>query len=524
MLRASVICLVLFFCVCAASGAQDPWEPYTPPCVEREDVFAFTRKPAVKLVEKDKYEITFAVKGNCDVTVGIVNEKGVVVRHVASGVLGANAPAPFQKNSLKQTIYWSGKDDLGKYMKEPGKLKVRVMLGLKPVFDKRLGGTNPKHLPGTVAGMAAGPDGVYVISKCFSFGHSTIRKFDHDGTYIGTVYPPPAGLPESKLKGWSYIEYEPGKRAIQGTHMPDAVAGSTLFLPALDNDHATSWQPVVVGNRLAFTNGGYIYGSPGSFLHYIYTDGSTDLPGLKGTVLMKTRGAHRNVRMAASPDGKTLYFSNVRGAGSYGGNTGPSTVIYARSPDGNKPAELFVGTPGKPGADNAHLSDTRGIDTDAKGRVYVVDAVNNRIQVFAPEGSRGKYLKTIKVERPSFVFVHKKTGAIYVQHLARVKGQTVSRVTKLVSFDDPREEFHTDGIGGMVTLDSWSKKPRVWSTALIARVERETRMSVVIWEERGKKFEKVADFEAEARKDPAWFMKWPGYTGSDGRWYHADWH
>ncbi len=100
--------------------AEDEWwKPYSPPQVERENVFAFTEKPTVKLVGPDRYEISFAVDskggsadgGYCDVTVAIVDPdparelvkgRGVVVRHLASGVLGSNAPEPLQKNSLKQ--------------------------------------------------------------------------------------------------------------------------------------------------------------------------------------------------------------------------------------------------------------------------------------------------------------------------------------------------------------------------------------------------------------------------------------
>ena len=52
MKRTGIVCLTL--CIAAAAArAQDPWKPYSPPCTEREDVFAFTRKPAVKLVAKD---------------------------------------------------------------------------------------------------------------------------------------------------------------------------------------------------------------------------------------------------------------------------------------------------------------------------------------------------------------------------------------------------------------------------------------------------------------------------------------
>jgi hypothetical protein len=114
----------------AAWAQGDPWKPYSPPCTERENVFEFTEKPTVQKVGPDKYEITFAVKGYCDVTVAVVDAQGRIVRHLASGVLGANAPAPLQRNSLKQTIYWSGKDDLAEYVKEPQSMAVRVQLGI----------------------------------------------------------------------------------------------------------------------------------------------------------------------------------------------------------------------------------------------------------------------------------------------------------------------------------------------------------------------------------------------------------
>ena len=160
-----VLGLVGLVMVCGIGQAKEFPKPYTPPCVERENVFAFTEKPAVKSLGNDKFEITFAVKGNCDVTVGVIDEKGKVVRHLGSGVLGKNAPAPFQKNSLKQKIYWNGKNDLDFYVKKPEKLRVQVRLGLKPEFDKRLGGVSPKNIPGYVWSLAVGPEAVYVFYK-----------------------------------------------------------------------------------------------------------------------------------------------------------------------------------------------------------------------------------------------------------------------------------------------------------------------------------------------------------------------
>jgi hypothetical protein len=141
----------------APAFAQDWYIPYRRPCVKREDVFAFSKKPTVKLVAKDKYEITFAAKGNCDATVSIMDRKGRVVRHLASGVLGSNAPAPFKKNSLEQTLYWNGKDDLDLYAKDPESMKVKVSLGLKPTFEKLiLGGGRRVAVRGRLADQAGG--------------------------------------------------------------------------------------------------------------------------------------------------------------------------------------------------------------------------------------------------------------------------------------------------------------------------------------------------------------------------------
>ena len=73
----------------AVLAAEDFPKPYSPPCTEREDVFEFTEKPQCRDLGADKYEITFAVKGHCDVTIGILDDKGIVVRHLGAGVVGS---------------------------------------------------------------------------------------------------------------------------------------------------------------------------------------------------------------------------------------------------------------------------------------------------------------------------------------------------------------------------------------------------------------------------------------------------
>jgi hypothetical protein len=476
-------------------AAENFPKPYSPPCTERENVFEFTEKPRCRFVGDDKYEITFAVKGNCDVTVGIIDQKGVVVRHVASGVLGANAPAPFQKNALKQTIYWNGKNDLDQYVREPGKLRVRVMLGLKPAFDKLLGDGGPKNLPGYIFGLAVGPDAAYVMYKGNgSHGHVGVRKFDRDGNFLTSLVPPPADLPESKMSGMGYIEYEKGAKTVFGPNLNETLARDAYILPGINGKSVGDCQPALVGDKLYFTNAGdnLLAGKDnGSKVFYLYTDGGTDIRGVKeGRAFLKGGAEHLRPRLTTSHDGKTTYMLGV----------GHGVLSWPTA--GNELAKTFVGETGKPGSDNAHLNNPQGFDCDAQGRLYVSDFANNRIQIFSAEG---KHLKTVPCERPTLLRVHQKTGAIYVFHAARIEGKTIGRLSKFESFDKPEVRATADNLlAACFALDHWSPKARLWIAGEKTEVNTGgasgSGPSVRIFEEDGKTFKLLADFDEEAKK------------------------
>jgi hypothetical protein len=508
-MRKLILLSILAWCW-SSWAAEDFPKPYSPPCVERENVFEFAEKPAVKFLGDDKYEITFAVKGACDVTVGIVDEKGVVVRHLGSGVLGSNAPSPYQKNSLKQKIYWDGKCDLDDYVREPAKLRVRVMLGLKPEFDKRLGVTNPKSIPGvSVWGLACDESGVYVgagskYSRC-----ARIRKFDHDGNYVCTVNPPPANLPPEKLQGMGFVEYEAGRKEL---HKPDfsSVSNEHNFLP-----HALPLMPltcqfVVVGGRIYYCTAPHGGNLAPSFLHYINTDGSMEAKGTVGRNLLKI--ALSRVFLASSPDGKWLY---VGGSGTIAASNGnPAGAVFRCSLENDKPGEVFAGEVGKEGSGNGHFMNPQGLDCDGQGLVYVCDQNNSRIQVFTPEG---KLAKTISIDRPVQIKAHRKTGSLYVHHLTRVQGRTVDRISKLTSFQNPVVELYADvPPPGLIALDSWTAKPRIWmvGTNVIGGDGSMGGTNVRIWEETGKELRKIADFEEEVKKEAgaSYCGPWNGLT------------
>ncbi len=80
--------------------------------------------------------IHFELDGYTDVTVRVLDRAGNVVRHLASVVLGKNAPLPLQKETLHQVIVWDGKDDDGKPVTGA---TVQVRAGLNAKFGSFIG-------------------------------------------------------------------------------------------------------------------------------------------------------------------------------------------------------------------------------------------------------------------------------------------------------------------------------------------------------------------------------------------------
>ncbi len=492
----------------ATIGAADEFKPYTAPATERENVFAFTQKPALKLVGKDKYEITFAVKGSCDVTVGMVDEKGIVVRHLGSGVLGKNAPAPFQKDSLEQKIVWNGKDDLGVYVKEPEKLKAQVSLGMKLDFHRFLGGASPYNVPGMPFGLAVDEKYAYVMNAGKGF-RIYLRRYDHDGNYVSTLVPPPAAMPEAKLAGKCYVEYEPGKKALQSTDLYQSVSDSGTYLAMGDGGalrDLVAVQPCIVGNKLYYTNcGGRLKGS--TRLFYVYTDGATDVTGTNGIASIET-GIHKFAHMAASPDGRYIYLVTD---GQLDGRITHSVVFRK---DLTKPAEYatpFIGKLRKPGSADDQFNAPTAIATDDQGRIYVADQLNNRVQTFSADG---KLLGSIKVDRPRVVAVHRKNGAVYIVHGTRVRGKSTGCISRFDSFNAKKHSAQVMTDATFMAVDSWSAKPRVWTHGVgsadfsggsLWNMEHTglstSSASVTVWEDQGSKFVKIADFAERARKE-----------------------
>jgi len=490
--------------------------------VKREAIFEFTEKPTVARRE-NRFIIQFASKAYCDVSVVIEDGDGRIVRHLASGVLGDNAPAPLQTDALRQRVVWDGKNDQDVYVEDIAGHTVRVSLGLQPVYEKSLLWEPKLRMHKDAPGLAASPEGVYVYDGRV-LDH--VRLFDHDGDYDRTVYPFPADQ-VNNVKGlhWrAYPEDGAEQPMKEGFHQATLLSSgqNAGFDPRLgigidkhNNYHGSVWgnassMLAVRGKRMALGR---------LALNRLSTDGSSgglELhgPGVAFSIKPRAnyrRGQHLPVppRSAAfSPDGKTLYLTGyVHGHGQaatrdiilinfYDWLPGVARIDF----ETGKQAEVFLGNMNvdDSGTDNQHFRAPSTVDVDATGRIYVSDYSNDRIQVFSPDGG---HLKTIPILRPAQVAIHQETQEIYVFHWWLPQGQTnrgqppktakgieqeqlnaLNRLTVLKSFDDPGPSAsyplkldvppsRGSGLSYRAVLDSWAEAPSFWIVTEWGRVD-----------------------------------------------------
>jgi len=456
--------------------------------VKREAVFEFAKKPQVTR-QADRVTIAFETKGFCDVTVAIEDANGKIVRHLASGVLGPNAPEPFQKNAKKQTVVWDGKNDQGVYIDDKDHITIRVSLGLRARLERSLY-WSPYKRYGELPIICAAPDGIYLFD---GVGVDGLRFFNHKGDYVRTIYPFPANTLKD-VKGLRWHDFPQGYRR----PLKESLYQQTL-LTSGDNDS--------IDDRLGMSGraavGMAVHGTRIALafehLNRLQADGSTGGLPLKGpktgVVIQKTgyggydRGAQviGPTSMAFAPDGRTMYLTGYLWRPR--GREGCLHVLYKMDYETDAAPRVIVGnTKGRDGhgTDNKSFAVPTSVDVDAKGRVYVSDFLNDRVQVFDGDGA---HLKTIKTTKPAKVLVHKRTGEIYILSWSvmgvpyelhrtlkfdrREVKQTVTRFSPLPEAKrlsvDPITLGQGEATGVFmmgqvyhVELDSWVDEPTLW--------------------------------------------------------------
>jgi hypothetical protein len=450
--------------------------PEAPADVRKTAGAKFVEQPAVSR-DGVNFKITFEASPATDAEVAVVDGAGKVLRHLAAGLLGPNAPEPFKKGSLAQELIWDGKDDLGRpVLAEGGKsqgAKVRVRLGSRARLDKYVG-WEPKTLAGGVAALLAAPGGELFVmtAETFKFGRAEIFVLDRKGNYLRTIMPYAASTPEGRLESV-------GRMTVDGKKIPVLYSG-----------HANCVYPMVCGMRgqtMAWHPDGYIvavsavgtareHGPPRHLLAFHPKGGAPERVRFIGPQIIPPRGflgggGERYTpgmdRVAVSPDGRYIYLSHCMGPGGFRrmGGKGRKHGIYRMEWSDEQAGKLWLGKHA-PGAGGHEFNDPQGIAVDAKGRLFICDRGNNRIKVYSPDG---KLLDKFAAELPEQIALHPKTGEIFVLS----KGiSRKSKTRKLLAFSPWKEGKGSAKLAEVevprlrcMTLEPESKPARLWIAA-----------------------------------------------------------
>ena len=374
--------------------------------VKRRPVFAFTQRPVVTR-RGDRVTVAFTSKGYCDATVAVEDAEGRIIRHLVSGVLGENAPPPFRKDSLKQSIVWDGKNDKGEYVDDKDQLTVRVSLGLRPRFERTLFQSPYKRLGRGTILLAANAEGFYVYDVG---GYETIRLYSHNGDYLRTVYPFPASkIEQVRMPRRTYPDgfSIPAKRAyFLATLLTGRESGGVESTMRISSEASSL---TVRDGRMALA---------GLRVNRMATDGSSGGLNLWGPRVdgIPPQGRHPKQphALAFSPDHKVLYLTAhtwLREMGWCPFRQGYwAHAVFRMTFDSDEKPAVFLGKENRRGSDAAHFDHPADVAVDKAGRIYVADQGNNRVQIF---DAKGKLLRSLAVEAPARLRLHHKTQELY---------------------------------------------------------------------------------------------------------------
>ncbi len=470
---------------------------------------SFKTKPeAVR--DGNNVTITFGVSAPTDVEVAILDGKGIVVRHLAAGLLGKNAPKPLEKNALAQSLAWDFKDDYGKKL-PAGEYKVRVSLGLKPEFDRILG-SDPNTLD-VVRGLAVGPGGELFVLNLgrhlhINFGSTVCNVFDRGAKYKRTIMPYQAKCFPDKVKEFGILDLgEKGR-------YPWIHANQLKTIYPFTGPPAHQ-QPVVLPDGRFILNM-KVRGKGAVLVAVDAQDGGAPKAGAFGPALGKEMTGF--ACLTAAPDGKAIYISGAASQKRWKPVRWKHAVYRAKW--GDKAIAPFIGKPEEAGEGDKGLNEPQGIALDKDGNIYVADRGNNRVAIFSPEG---KFLSDLPVERPYMLGVHRGSGAVYVLG----GGDPPDQIFKFKSRKDPQPVYSRKiprimrALKGkkridaypVFTLDDSGQEPVLWvgsttaweSFGLFRFVEKNGKLGAPEEKGKGPGFRACREIQVDRKREEVYF-------------------
>jgi len=477
----------------------------------------FTAPPSATRSGNGRLKIEFAVSTGTDVEVSILDPKGAVVRHLAAGVLGkTNAPPAPLKPGLAQSLEWDGKDDYRQPVGN-GRYSTRVRAGMSVKLAQMAGGSPYLYILGGhgdhgrwgITGLERKSDGkVYVAGHSSTLGPVAIRRYDEDGNYEGTVFPPPAGNDPAAMKGWGIHTKPDGTYTIRFNRLTDPSVSTTIVDPELG---MARMLPHPDPNRLSMWGGRMlVVGTDGTVPPQTeqMQGGLVKEPAFKGS-------ACGPVFVCLLRDEKSFYLSGIY-SGDRKGN--PSREGFWR--DGQvwkvdlatRKATPFLAVPEEDvNAITSRKSALGGIQSysvlhgvavDKDGHVFVANRLENCILVLDPDA---KTIRKIPVKHPDAIAVSDRTGALYVTTRFGCERSGKGKVG-MVKFDDWKKDdkpsvslpnlAHTWYTGwhkhSYVVLCEKKDRTNVWLAY--------TEMPVRVYVDDGKEFSLLKDFRELAAR------------------------
>jgi outer membrane protein assembly factor BamB len=430
----------------------------------------FVKKPtAVRAGGKVKIE--FTVDRPTDVAVYLEDAEGKVVRHLAGGVLGKNAPEPLKANTLAQSLEWDGKDDAGKKA-VGGPFTVRVQVGMKPEFDRFL--LYNRQASGEVSAVAVGPKGnLYVFHRDGTangnMGGHKIKVYNRDGKHLKALTPFSADLDPKKLEAlgvfrtedgdlvphiynWETLGFYPDNVGYRGRDMPE------WSCPTVDSKGRVYW--LVKGPALVAVDadGGIPYEK---FL------GPKLLTDIKDVRLAGEGFLYWSERpcLAVSGDDKSVYFAGLSTGSGDWKKAKPLPCVFKVGVEKRGPAEVFAGKLTQAGKEKGLLTAPRGVAV-AKGLVYVADPGSDRVVAFKEKD--GAYTGELSVKNPQVIGVDPGSGALYV---CAYTGTQTADLIKFSGLKDGKELYRmtlprtgwSPNVGShRIAVDASAKPVRIW--------------------------------------------------------------
>jgi sugar lactone lactonase YvrE len=388
---------------------------------------------------------------------------------------------------------------------------------------------------------------VYVLD---GRGVDHLRLFDHKGDYVRTIHP----FPADKLDGVVGLERRVAPQTGQELPRKIGYTQATFLSSGSSAIVADRYHPgegfaasamAVQGQRIALAH---------KYVNRLSSDATSGGLPLRGAhVGFKWRWHKQTFDIgpssaAFSPDGTWLYLTGyVWKHGSYGGGGNCRHGVHRVAFGKDDPPQVFAGDMALDGngRDNSHFTVPNSVACDARGRVYIADFMNDRVQIFGPDGA---HLKTIRTRKPTKVQIDPRTQQIYVfswfvgsgiaHHLYReygVEWDSLRRMPATLTQFGPLEKPEKKttwrlplaeiGLSRFVMgqyyhaeLDFWADELTLWTVGRKRRPDRETVQAwgkitiekvaadpwlgagITLFAEKNGKWVLTRDFAEEARK------------------------